>query len=318
MPPKSNDVNQNGYFNLPGQFEVNYPQPLPPVSYPSINITAKTDATQRKPFYIYVNPVYPTNEKFNNLSPYPNIKTYSPSSSTPSTTAFSAETTEYPYSATSTPRVSTTDENVPETTPYFGSSTQESAVTETTTVPQSDLFTPTEQSYNSEYPPIDMRLGSTTRAPLFKPSNVRPPTLQVQARYNPPSFVPLSSRQPVVVPSYGQRIPTAYPQPSVYQNEVTPSPSYRNDVPVWPYESNVLSTCPCYVMSKNEQGQTSSTTQSPYVTAANPPRGILLLLYPMCPGESVEDVKKMYPSLANAFIIPYQCGACDNKNGKYY
>jgi hypothetical protein len=69
------------FYHLPGQFDVNYIQPIPASPPPVIKagVTIKPDG--RKPFYIHVNPVYPTSDKFDALVPYPQINSISSSPS---------------------------------------------------------------------------------------------------------------------------------------------------------------------------------------------------------------------------------------------
>lgn len=308
MTPGSNAFYQpGGYYQLPGQFDLQYVQPVPSYSYPVLNktVSLRPQPGTKKPFYIHVNPVYPTSEKFNILSPYPQFK---PASPFPSSTAFPAETTsEYPVTGIS--KVTPTEEVPPETTPFVTAS-PETAVPETSpvvTTVSSDFSRPTEPSVYQPIQPVDLKF----RQPIPKPVNLLP----TSNSFGPyPGFGRVSTTIPgqagIIVPSapsYIQPVPSVgLPQSSYLRPEVTAIPSTYPGV----QPTQVPASCPCYVMSKNENGQTSTTTQSPVQALSNSPGAIVVMIYPLCPGDSLEKIKKLQPALSSTYVIPYQCGAC--------
>ncbi len=349
MPPQPDEFYQGKFYHLPPQFDIHYIQPVPAI-YPQNATAGPKLAEPKKPFYINVNPVYPTSEKFNNLAPYPQV-----SVTTTTTTTPTPETTE--YATTLKPFV--TDEVVPETTQYVSSPPEDTPAPETSPV-TTTAETPGNDGPVDDAnlnPPADTRFNVVPQNGLFKPTerfgNAYTPSIRVQGNFNRP--IPVSPKLPVIVPTlppnFGARIfPPNVPQSSIYKNTfppgpypnkaispvpypnsgispvpypnsgISPVPSPNNGVSPAPFPNTAIpvyqnpASCPCYVMTKNENGQTSTTTQSPTVTVHNPPTGLLLLLYPLCPGDSLEDVQKIQPALSSAFVIPYQCGSCENRN----
>lgn len=330
VTPTSNlFYDQGGYYQLPGQFDLQYVQPVPPYSYP-VNKTfgVKPPGQSKKPFYIHVNPVYPTSEKFDILAPYPQVKV-PPVSPFPTSTFSSppVETTsEYPV--TGPPKVTPIEEVAPETTPFVTATPEETSGPETSpavTTVSADFFRPTEPTvYSPVVKPGVIDLGF--RQPIPRPINLLPPSVTVNSFNRYPGFGQVStsvpgqagvivpSGQPAIVPSvtpYVQQVPNAgLPQSSFYRPEVTAIP-YSGDF-IQP--AQIPASCPCYVMSKNENGVTSTTTQSPVQAINNPTGGFLVMIYPLCPGDSVENIKKQLPAQASTFVIPYQCGACAGQN----
>lgn len=309
-----------------------YNQPIPPTPYSFANTGNVFQTTisneTRRPFYINVNPVYPTSEKFNNLAPYPNVEVTIVSSPPPSPTTPVSNTYETTYSTT-TLKVPSTEEVDTASTPLIISSSEETLIPETspspTTVTLPYLFKPSEDVSILQTAPNVQLHENDIRGSFSASTYNHPPALSKQSiNVSPlPTNYGQHVSQPVpAVPIFRQNFapaPTAFPSNSI---PVSPSalPTIQNNIPssLIPYSNNMIplvqnvgqAQCPCYVMTKNEDGVTSTTTQSSVVTLKSPPAGILLLLYPLCPGDTLENVQKIQPSLSSAFIVPYQCGQC--------
>lgn len=306
-----------GRFNVQTSY---VPPPPPPSPLPQF----KPIDYSRKPFYINVNPVYPTGEKF---TPFSFNKV--PITEKPvivNVPISPVVTTEAEAATTQIPLKQATEEPTPDSTipPSFATEkivdeklffTEAPAtsvpviVTETVT----EAVTPVISETRDESEP-SIRFSSAEPSP---PLPVIVPTL-------PPTY-----RQ---VQSFVQQVPQpVYPyqgiilnQEKKYEAPIVPSflntktpivPSFYNSVPPQTPTIQIPAACPCYVMTKDANGTTATTTQSPIQTVNNPPTGILVLLYPLCPGDSINQVQQVQPALSSAFIIPYPCGQCDaNRN----
>lgn len=258
-----------------------------------------------------MNPVYPTSEKFDNLAPYPQVK---PASPFPTTAAPEVETTsEYPASGFS--KFTPTEEVPPETTSFVTASPPDTVAPEISpvvTTVSADFSRPTEPTIYQSYKPgqTDIRF----RQPAARPVNLLPTSGNSFGPY--PGFGRVSTTIPgqagIIVPSlppYVQPAPNVgLSQSSFLRPEVTVNPSTYQGGFVQP--AQVPASCPCYVMSKNENGLTSTTTQSPVQALGNSPGAIVVMIYPLCPGDSLEKIKKTQPALSSTFVIPYKCGAC--------
>lgn len=278
--PSGRVVGQNQYIPPPP------PPPLPQFQYQST----------KKPFFINVNPVYPTPEKF---TPY---------------FTNSIQTTEQPVKV-NVPVATTTEAEVPTTQIPLKQATEEPIPV--TTIPPPAA---TERIVDiPETTPIPTSTPETITNVISKETtDENEPSIRISPDPEP---VPASPSLPVIVPTLPpnyRRFPAfitpqvaqPYPQPTILGLDKPVAPSFYNTIPI-----QTPASCPCYVMTKNSNGTTSTTTQSPIDTVQSPPSGLLVLLYPLCPGDSINQVQQIQPALSSAFIIPYPCGQCDpNKN----
>lgn len=340
----------------PGRYNYNYNvqnqyipvPPLPPVTQYQYNYT-------KPPFFINVNPVYPTSEKF---TPYP-INAIPTTTQKPVTIFKIPLTTIPPPTPVTEVEIPTTQPppkptTVTEEAPTWKPSTEEvpplrpiveevfpninhettfppSPVTDASPIPTtsepesadtispiiSDSQRPDEPSIRfpsvepaaptplpvivPTFPPRYKEVPQTPRAPIPILPQVARPVYPLPNLVNPfrQNIIPQPAYQVPSQPSY-------FRQNTNFEAPSAPSvPSYFNQVPI-----QAPAACPCYVVSKNDNGTTSTTTQSPIQTVNSPPGGLLVLLYPLCPGDNVQNLQQINPALSSAFIIPYPCGQC--------